>query len=147
MGTPIAPDAPIVTIVTASWLVTPQHSPVTQQTPDLKQGTKQFALRIIRLYRSLPATDEARILGKQLLRSGTSVGANYRAACRARSKAEFIAKLGIVLEEADETVVWLELLVESGVGSRERMQPLVKKADELTSVFVASLCTAQGIAS
>jgi four helix bundle protein len=147
MGTPIAPDAPIVTIVTASWLVTPQHSPVTQQTPDLKQGTKQFALRIIRLYRSLPATDEARILGKQLLRSGTSVGANYRAACRARSKAEFIAKLGIVLEEADETVFWLELLVESGVGSRERMQPLVKKADELTSVFVASLCTAQGIAS
>jgi four helix bundle protein len=147
MGTPIAPDAPIVTIVTASWLVTPQHSPVTQQTPDLKQGTKQFALRIIRLYRSLPATDEARILGKQLLRSGTSVGANYRAACRARSKAEFIARLGIVLEEADETVFWLELLVESGVGSRERMQPLVKKADELTSVFVASLCTAQGIAS
>jgi four helix bundle protein len=147
MGTPIAPDAPIVTIVTASWLVTPQHSPVTQQTPDLKQGTKQFALRIIRLYRSLPATDEARILGKQLLRSGTSVGANDRAACRARSKAEFIARLGIVLEEADETVFWLELLVESGVGSRERMQPLVKKADELTSVFVASLCTAQGIAS
>jgi four helix bundle protein len=135
-----------VTIVTASWFVALQHTPVTQQLPDLKQRTKQFALRIIRLYRNLPATDEAKILGKQLLRSGTSVGANYRAACRARSKAEFIAKLGIVLEEADETVFWLELLVESGVGSRERLQPLVKEADELTSVFVASLCTAKGIA-
>ena len=134
-------------MVTASWLVTPPHTPVAQQTPDLKQRTKQFALRIIRLYRSLPATDEARILGKQLLRSGASVGANYCAACRARSKAEFIAKLGIVLEEADETVFWLELLVESGVASRERMQPLVKEADELTPVFVASLCTAKGIIS
>jgi len=116
-----------VTIVTASWFVALQHTPVTQQLPDLKQRTKQFAFRIIRLYRNLPATDEAKILGKRLLRSGTSVGANYRAACRARSKAEFIAKLGIVLEEADETVFWLELLVESGVGSRERLQPLVKK--------------------
>jgi len=97
--------------------------------------------------RSLPHSDEARILGKQLLRSGTSVGANYRAACRARSRAEFVAKLGIVLEESDETVFWLELLVEAGVGSRERVQPWVKEADELTSIFVASLRTAKGIAS
>ena len=116
-----------VTIVTASWLVTSQHTPVTQQPLDLKQRTKQFALRIIRLYRSLPAADEARILGKQLLRSGTSVGANYRADCGARSKAEFIAKFGIVLEEADETVYWLELLVESGVTSRESCNHWSKK--------------------
>ena len=68
--------------------------------------TKRFALRILKLFRSLPKTEEARILGRQLLRSGTSIGANYRAACRARSRAEFIAKLGIVLEEADETVFW-----------------------------------------
>jgi four helix bundle protein len=113
---------------------------------DLRQRTKQFALHIIRLYRNLPGTEESRILGKQLLRSGTSVGANYRAACRARSRAEFIAKLGIVLEESDETIFWLELLVESGVGSRETLQPLIKEADELTAIFVASLRTAKGIA-
>jgi len=119
-----------------------------RQSPrDLRHRSKQFALAIVRLYRTFPATDEARILGKQLLRSGTSVGANYRAACRARSKAEFIAKLGIVLEEADETVFWLELLMEAGIGSREKMGPLVKEADQLTSIFVASLCTAKGIAS
>jgi len=112
---------------------------------DLRERTKLFALRVIRLCRSLPATDEARTLGKQLLRSGTSVGANYRAACRARSKAEFVAKLGIVLEEADETAFWLELLVESGAVDHDRLQPLVKEADELTSIFVASLRTAKGI--
>jgi four helix bundle protein len=118
-----------------------------QHGSDLKQRTKQFALSIIRFHRTLPATDEARTLGRQLLRSATSVGANYRAACRGRSRAEFIAKLGIVLEESDETVFWLELLLEAGVGSREKIQSLVKVADELTSIFVASLCTAKGIAS
>jgi len=118
-----------------------------QHGKDLKQRTRQFALRIIRLYRSLPRTEESHILGKQLLRSGTSVGANYRAACRARSKAEFIAKLGIVLEESDETIFWLELLKEAGVGNSESLQPLIKEADELTSIFVASLRTAKGIAS
>jgi four helix bundle protein len=70
---------------------------------DLQNRTKRFAMRVIKLYRSLPMSDEARILGKQVLRSGTSIGAHYRAACRARSRAEFVAKLGIVLEEADET--------------------------------------------
>jgi four helix bundle protein len=85
---------------------------------DLRLRTKQFALRILRLYRALPAKEEARILGRQVLRSGTSVGANYRAACRARSRAEFIAKLGIVLEEVDETVFWLELLLEGGIDFR-----------------------------
>ena len=76
----------------------------------LQERTRNFALRIIKLFRSLPKTDDARILGKQLLRSGTSIGANYRAAGRARFRAEFVAKLGIVLEEADETAFWLELM-------------------------------------
>ena len=114
---------------------------------DLKVRTKQFALRILRLYRALPAKEEARILGKQVLRSGTSVGANYRAACRARTRAEFIAKLGIVLEEADETVFWLELLLEGGIVKGEKSDALLKEAQELTSIFVASLCTAKGIAA
>jgi four helix bundle protein len=114
---------------------------------DLKARTKQFALRILRLYRGLPAREEARILGSQVLRSGTSVGANYRAACRARSKAEFIAKLGIVLEEADETVFWIELLLEGGIVRHEKLDDLLKEANELTSIFVTSLCTAKGIAS
>ena len=120
---------------------------MTTQRPDLRLRTKQFALRIIRLWRTLPSSEEARILGKQLLRCGTSVGANYRAACRARSKAEFIAKIGIVLEEADEAVFWLELLIEVGIGSHDKVQELAKEADELTSIFVASLCTAKNIAS
>jgi len=114
---------------------------------DLKARTKQFALRVLRLYRALPAGEEAKILGRQILRSGTSVGANYRAACRARSRAEFIAKLGIVLEEADETVFWLELLLEGGIVKHEKLDALLKEAQELTSIFVTSLCTAKGIAS
>ena len=114
---------------------------------DLKARTKEFALRILRLYRALPANGEARILGKQVLRSGTSVGANYRAACRARSKAEFIAKLGVVLEEADETIFWLELLLEGGIVKREKLSDLLREAHELTSIFVTSLRAAKGIAS
>jgi len=99
------------------------------------------------MYRALPAKEEARILGRQVLRSGTSVGANYRAACRARSKAEFVAKLGIVLEEADETVFWLELLLEGGIVRPEKLDALLREARELTAIFVTSLCTAKGIAS
>jgi four helix bundle protein len=114
---------------------------------DLKDRTKQFALRVVRLYRALPFLEEARVIGRQLLRSGTSVGANYRAACRARSKAEFVAKLGIVLEEADETVFWLELLQESGIMSPQKLMPLVQEARELTAIFVTSIRTAKGIAS
>jgi four helix bundle protein len=110
---------------------------------NLKTRTKQFALRILRLYRALPAREEARILGRQILRSGTSVGANYRAACRARSKAEFVAKLGVVLEEADETVFWLELLLEGGIVKPEKLDSLLTEAQELTSIFVTSLCTAK----
>ena len=112
---------------------------------DLRVRTKQFALRVLRLYRSLPCRDEARVIGKQLLRSGTSVGANYRAACRARSKAEFIAKMGIVLEEADEAVFWLELLREGGIVDPKKLHNLVNEAEELTAIFVASLRTAKGI--
>ena len=114
---------------------------------NLKDRTKQFALRVMRLYRALPRREEARIIGKQVLRSGTSVGANYRAACRVRSKAEFVAKLGIVLEEADETVFWLELLQESSLVSAEKLAPLVQEARELAAIFVTSICTAKGIAS
>ena len=114
---------------------------------NLKDRTKQFALRVMRLYRALPRREEARIIGRQLLRSGTSVGANYQAACRARSKPEFVAKLGIVLEESDETVFWLELLQESSLVSAQKLAPLVQEARELTAIFVTSLCTAKGIAS
>lgn len=84
------------------------------QAEELKKRTKQFAVRIVRLYRALRKTEEGRIVGRQLLRSGTSIAANYRAVCRSRSRPEFIAKIGIVVEEADETVFWLELLVETG---------------------------------
>ena len=104
----------------------------------LRQRTKEFALRIIRLVRSLPKTDEARVIGRQLLRSGTSIGANHRAAVRGRSRAEFIAKLGIVLEEADETVYWLELLAESGIVPTKRMEAITAEANELVRIFSAS---------
>jgi len=117
-----------------------------QHCDDLRERTKRFALRVVRLYRTLPPTDEARILGKQLLRAATSVGANYRAACRARSRAEFIAKLGLVLEESDETVFWLELLADAEIANREKLLSLRNEADEITSIFVTSLRTAKGIA-
>ena len=113
----------------------------------LKLRTKEFALRIIRLYRSLPRTDDARVLGKQLLRSGISIGANYCAACRARSRPEFIAKLGIVLEEADETTFWLDLLQEASIFPAEKLRPLTHEANELVSIFVSSIRTAKGITS
>ena len=110
---------------------------------ELRLRTKRFALRIIRLFQRLPRSPEAQVLGKQLLRSGTSVGANYRAAGRARSKAEFSAKIGIVVEEADETVFWLECLVESGIVKEELLQDLLKEANELVAIFVASHRTAR----
>ena len=87
------------------------------QSEELKKRTKEFAIRIVKLFRSLPRTEEAGVIGKQMLRSGTSVAANYRAVCRARSRAEFIAKVGVVVEEADETVLWLELLVDTDIVS------------------------------
>jgi four helix bundle protein len=110
---------------------------------ELKRRTKEFAKRIIFLCRSLPATREARLIGDQLFRAGTSVGANYRAACRARSPAEFIAKLGIVLEETDECLYWLELIQDMGICKGERLEALVAEANELIAIFVSSLNTAR----
>lgn len=95
------------------------------------------------MFRSLPKTEEARTLGKQVLRSGTSVAANYRACCRARSKAEFVAKMGIVVEEADETVLWLEMLVDSGIEKFENIDLLLKEGNELLAIFAASYNTAK----
>lgn len=115
----------------------------TSRQEELRNRTKLFALRIIRLFRRLPRSTEAQVLGKQVLRSGTSVGANYRAAGRARSKAEFISKIGIVVEEADETVFWLECLVESGMVKKELLQDLLAEANELVAIFAASQRTAR----
>ncbi len=106
---------------------------------ELRERTKQFALRVIRMFAALPKTAEAQILGKQVLRSGTSVAANYREATRARSRTEFRAKLGIVEQELDETCLWLELLVESKVVSATRMRALQSEADELLKIMVASI--------
>jgi four helix bundle protein len=111
---------------------------------ELKDRTKKFAVDVIRLCRNLPTTLDARTVGGQLLRSATSVAANYRAACRGRSRAEFIAKLCIVLEEADESLFWLELMVESDLVVRARVDKLLKEADELTAIFTTSLKTARG---
>ena len=116
---------------------TPASRPEAPQNLSLR--TQDFALRIITMYRKLPRKEEARVIGKQVLRSGTSIGANYRAACRSRSKAEFISKLGIVLEEADETVFWLELLLQSKVFPKSKIGNLLKEANELTSIFVSCL--------
>jgi four helix bundle protein len=114
------------------------------KTEELRDRTKKFAIRIIRLFRALPKSVEAQVIGKQLLRCGTSVAANYRAACRARSKAEFIARLGIVAEEADESVLWLELLEETNVLGHERLVEIAKEAKELAAIFSASQKTAKG---
>ena len=110
---------------------------------ELKRRTKAFALRIIRLVESLPNASSARVVGNQLLRSGTSVGANYRAACRARSQADFISKIGVVEEEADESAYWLELLVEAGIFPNDRIKDLLNEANELTAIFTSSGRTAK----
>ena len=110
---------------------------------ELKDRTKRFAVDIIRLCRELPTTIDGNHVGHQLIRCGTSVAANYRASCRARSRAEFIAKLGTVEEEADETLFWIEIAVDSKLVSIERARALLKEADELTAIFVASLKTAK----
>ena len=113
---------------------------------EMKKRTKEFAKRIIRLCRSLPKTREGRLIGDQVFRAGTSVGANYRAACRARSKPEFIAKLGIVLEEADESLYWLEIIAESKILKKtERLNPLIQEATELTAILVSSIKTAKAL--
>jgi len=113
------------------------------RTEELKLRTKQFALRVIKLVEVLPKNKIGDVFGKQLLRSATSVAANYRAACRARSKADFISKIAIVEEEADESLFWLELIAESGLMNTERLKDLTKEADELTAIFTATGKTAK----
>ena len=110
---------------------------------DLRKRTAQFAVDVIRFTASLPRTETARTLGQQLLRSGTSVGAHYREACRARSSAEFISKLEGGLQELDEISYWIELLAAADLVSGESTQPLHKEADELTRIFVACVKTAK----
>ncbi len=104
---------------------------------DLRDRTKAFALRVIRLYAALPKTTQAQVLGKQLLRSGTAIGANFREAYRARSDAEYLAKLGDCLKEADETAYWLELLVESKVVGAPRLAPMLDECNQLMAILVA----------
>jgi four helix bundle protein len=112
---------------------------IVSMTPaELKNRTKQFALRILKLVGALPNTIEGRAIANQLVRCGTSVAANYRATCRARSRAEFIAKIGVVLEEADETLLWLELIHEGNVLPAKRVGPLLIEANELVAVMVSS---------
>jgi four helix bundle protein len=109
----------------------------------MKQRTKQFALRVIRLVESLPRGRTAEVIGRQLLRAGTSVGANYRAACRAKSTADFISKMGTVEEEADESLYWMELLIEAEIVEPVKLEVLMKEADELLAITVSSINTAK----
>lgn len=109
---------------------------VENEKQDLKIRTKHFALGIVRLYTSLPKTTEAQVIGKQVLRSGTSVGAQYREAQRAKSDADFINKIEGSLQELDETAYWLELLKDSGISNTEKLTPLLRETDELTAIFV-----------
>lgn len=108
---------------------------------EMKARTKQFALRIIRLVQSLPPNLVADVIGKQLLRSGTSVGANYRASCRAKSTADFIHKLAIVEEEADESIYWMELLVEGKIVKENLLENLMDEANQILSMVVSSIKT------
>ncbi len=106
---------------------------------DLKARTKAYALRIIRMYAALPKSTVAQVLGKQALRSGTSIGANYCEAYRARSRAEFIAKMGDCLKEVDETLYWLELLIEADIISSYKLSGLLDETGQLTAIFVSAI--------
>src|ERR1022692_4931474 len=110
---------------------------------ELKKRTKNFAIRIVNIFRSLPHSPDAQTLGKQLLRSGTSVGANYRAVCRAKSSSDFINKLRIGEEECDESLFWMELLVDNNLVKASRLGDLMKEADEILSIVVSSVKTAR----
>jgi four helix bundle protein len=111
-------------------------------TTELRERTKRFALRVMRLVDALPNTKSGRAIASQLVRSGTSVGANYRAACKARSRKEFVAKLGVVEEEADESSFWLELVIETPLLPEKRVRPLWKEACEIVAIIAASRRTA-----
>ncbi len=112
-------------------------------TEELKQRTKQFGLRCIKVVESLPNTRTSDVLGRQLLRSATSVGANYRSACRAQSKPTFISKIAIAIEEADESQFWLEMIVEAGLLSQKKLTALMKESDEIVAILTASSKTAK----
>jgi len=114
------------------------------RTADLKARTKQFALRVMKLVDVIPRTIQGRAIAKQIIRSATSVAANYRAACRARSRAEFIAKIGVIEKEADESCFWLELIIDSGLLTEERIRPLLGEAGELVAIMAASRKSAIG---
>jgi len=109
---------------------------------ELKQRTKQFALRVMRLVDALPNTPKGRAIASQLVRSGTSVAANYRGACRGRSQAEFISKIGVVEEEADETALWLELIIEDKLLTEKKVRSLLDEANELVAIMAASYISA-----
>ena len=108
-----------------------------------KNRTQNFSLRIIKLYKSISGTVDGQVIGKQLLRSGTSVAANYRAACRARSQAEFHSKMSIVVEEADESVFWLELITATGIVPSKQLEPLLNEANEILSIVAKARKTAK----
>jgi len=110
---------------------------------NLKARTKDYALRIIRLVGTLPSNRTTDVIAKQLLRCGTSVGANYRAACRAKSNADFIAKMGIVEEEADESLYWMELLISGDIVPESRLSDLMNEGNEIVAIIVASIRTAR----
>jgi four helix bundle protein len=110
---------------------------------ELRRRTRRFAVDVVRFCRTLPRTDEARIIRRQLLRSGTGVGSNYHAACRPRSDADFIAKLGIAIEEADESAFWLKVLVEAEIVREPATETLYRECDQLTRILVASRETAR----
>ena len=109
----------------------------------LQNTTKMFAVRIIKAFARLPKDEAVRVIGRQFLRSGTSLAADYRAACRARSAADFISKISVVVEETDETLFWFELLVESELPKKNLVDPLMKECQELLKIFSASLATAK----
>ena len=113
-------------------------------TAELKARTKDFALRVIRLVDALPNTVKGRAIANQIMRSATSIAANYRGACRARSRAEFIAKIGVVEEEADETAFWLELIIDSNIRGKTQIEPSLKEASELVAIMAASRKSAIG---
>ncbi|OGP95628.1 MAG: four helix bundle protein [Deltaproteobacteria bacterium RBG_16_47_11] len=110
---------------------------------DLKERTKRFALMVINIVEMLPKGRTIDVLSRQLLRSGTSVGANYRAACRAKSTADFISKMGIVEEEADETIYWMELIIEAGFSRKDGLNSLLDEANQILAITVSSIKTAR----
>jgi len=124
----------------------PRVADAVMSTDDFRKRTFHFGIRIVRLVQALPRGDAARVIGNQLLRAGTAVGANYRAAARARSRADFIAKMGVVEEECDESIYWMDMLSELQLETANRMTDLPREANEILSMVVASIRTARGSA-